>query len=84
MSKNFYELNRVERGFKRDFMNDIVKLLISTLILSFIVFGSTFTNYGNNQTIEGTVVEKYIKRSGSGKNSKDSYMVNIETKEGDI
>ena len=64
MSKNFYDLNRVERGF----MNDIVKLLISLLIIVFIIFGSTFTNYGNNQTIEGTVVEKYIKRSGYGKN----------------
>ena len=84
MSKNFYDLNSVERGFKRDFMNDVIKLLISILIIAFIIFGSTFTNYGNNQTIEGTVVEKYIKRSGSGKNSKDSYMVNIETKEGDI
>ena len=84
MSKNFYDLNSVERGFKRDFMNAIIKLLISILIIAFIIFGSTFTNYGNNQTIEGTVVEKYIKRSGSGKKSKDSYMVNIETKEGDI
>ena len=77
MSKNFYELNRVERGFKRDFMNAIIKLLISILIIAFIIFGYTFTNYGNTQTIEGTVLEKYSKRSGSGKNSKDSYMVNI-------
>ena len=29
MSKNFYDLNSVERGFKRDFMNDVIKLLIS-------------------------------------------------------
>ena len=84
MSKNLYNLKKVESSFKCELVNDIIKFSISLIILGLIIFGSTFTNYGNNQTIEGTVIEKYVKRSGSGKNSKDSYMVNIETKEGDI
>ena len=84
MSKNLYNLKKVESSFKCELLNDIIKLSISLIIIGLIIFGSTFTNYGNNQTIEGTVIEKYVKRSGSGKNSKDSYMVNIETKEGDI
>lgn len=65
-------------------MKDNIKFLISLLLTLLIIFGSIFINYGNNQTIEGTVIEKYIKRSGSGENSKDSYMVNIKTEEGDI
>lgn len=65
-------------------MKDSIKFFIPLLLVLLMIFGSIFIDYGNNQTIEGTVIEKYIKRSGSGKNSKDSYMVNIETKEGDI
>lgn len=55
----------------------IVGFIVGAIILGLIIWGFNWsykTTYGNVQTIEITIKDKYIKRS-SGKSSSDKYLV---------